>query len=43
MSLRIKIASLEKDIVLIKGVETYKTVVSIDNWDTYFKKIKMIC
>lgn len=38
--LRIRIKTLETEIITIKQSETYKTVVGIVNWDEYFETIK---
>lgn len=38
--LRIKVKILETEIINIKQSETYKTIINIDNWDTYFKMTK---
>jgi len=35
--LRRQIKDLEKEIILIKQSDTFKTVISIENWDEYFK------
>lgn len=39
--LRFRIAELKKEIELIKNSETYKTIISIVNWDEYFEKAKL--
>jgi len=38
--LRMQINTLENEIVAIKQSETYKTIVNIDDWDSYFKKTR---
>jgi hypothetical protein len=38
--LKILIRTLEGEILTIKQSETYETIVSIDDWDTYFKKTR---
>jgi hypothetical protein len=38
--LRMKIKTLEDDIIVIKQSETYKTIINIADWDFYFKKTK---
>jgi hypothetical protein len=38
--LKRQITQLEAEIIAIKESETYKTIISIDNWDDYFRKTK---
>jgi len=38
--LRRQIKILETDIITIKGSETFKTIIDIENWDEYFNSIK---
>lgn len=38
--LRLKIKILETEIITIKQSETFKTIVSIDDWDNYFNRTK---
>lgn len=35
-----KVKALEEEIIAIKQSEQYKTIVSIEDWDTYFKETK---
>jgi hypothetical protein len=37
---RMQIKTLENEIIAIKQSETYKTIVNIDDWDSYFKKTR---
>ena len=38
--LRRQIKQLEQELITIKQSETYKTILEIDNWDTYFQTTK---
>ena len=38
--LRRQIKQLEKDLLTVKQSETYKTIIEISNWDTYFQTTK---
>ncbi len=41
-TLKAKIKTLESEILSIKQSDTYKTINSIDDWDSYFRKKKEI-
>ncbi len=38
--LKRQIKILETEIIAIKESETFKTIISIENWDDYFKRTK---